>query len=250
MRILSIAPGGFRCTAGAPSIYGRYLMLNRRGILLVILMIVVIMLGGCTKEYVFDFKARQSLGSGSDFWASNGVLDNEYEFLPGGLRLFYTDIHSSATFTGDFSVEFDFDLLNADINSLNWLEFFITDSFFEDSAYQLDKNFGIGLQATGTPGALYYYGQKNGWVHGTGVPGNLDLDGRNKLEIIKTGNTIKIKINGVQAVDSFQIAPANELHFYRIFCQADYTGTEESAGMLLHSVKVKHEPGALVFLGF
>ena len=223
-------------------------MKAKRLIFVLLLIMSLIMLAGCKKTYIFDFAAKQSLGSGDDHWGSHTPPgDVGYEFLPNGLRLFYTSISSTVTFSGNFSLEYDFDLLDADSNLLNWLDLMITDTHEDLGFLTYDLSFGIGFKDPGQSSGYYYYGQNDAWVEEEGLPEKFNLYGANKVKITKTGNKIRIDINGSK-LGEFSLLPANERPFYRVFAMADYTGSEDSAGILLHKVTVNYDEGTLEFI--
>lgn len=225
-------------------------MRKLRFLVIVLALLLSISLAGCKKTYVFDFIAKQSLGEAPEYWELNGVENLDYEILPGGLRLYGGEMMSSIAVGGDFSVEFDFDLINADINTITFLNFYLGDGYLNKSGiFMVEKFMGLSFTKPGSTEEECYYGQGAEWFDITSLTSALKLNGANKVKLTKTGSNMKIHLNSKKMGD-YEILPSNMLSFYRIYAMSRYIGSEDAAGMLFRKVTIKYQEGMLSFIPF
>lgn len=174
-------------------------MKTARVCLIAMILLALITLAGCGKEYYFSFKDNQSLTDGVNAWLAHG--DGTAQFYWNGVALDDKWLVCPFGFRGDVTINIAYELDVSDLEKVRF-NFLIA----SDPTYPSDSYHG-GAVIAGNPAMQdamvvekhYSSDDVNGYWPGV-VPG-LDKDGENVIQITKRGDRYKFKLNGELLAD-------------------------------------------------
>ena len=197
-------------------------------------LIMLLLLTGCTKKYTFNFKTERDAVNSEGAWFE----DDQIEYTSLGAYLDDDALVSPFRFGGDFTAEIDFYLNTSDEHYLQWLEFYLIDS----DNWDYDAWIGAGMNLSSPTAGSYWVGQRNSAPGGSGPLPGLIADGHNKMTISKTGDSVSVTL-GSHAFPSFLILPENVSGYYNLMLEGYDDGNTLGKGLYIEKVVVTYQDG-------
>lgn len=161
--------------------------------------LVALSLAGCTKSWSYRFFFYDSMVDNWDFYYEQGT-NNEFGCGPGGMVLHRVLAQSKHAYSRNVKVSVEFDLF-CDINNVleNLRIYFLDSELLEARSYFSVSFGGIG-DASRDFHLLFEYtadAEPRPMASGDFLPPSMRIDGRNILDVERTGQTVRCYMNGV-----------------------------------------------------
>jgi len=212
-------------------------MKSLRWMLLVVVALSLVSLSGClNKSYFFNFTREPDLERADGDWIEH--TDGEYELSSDGLELWNNMVSAPLGFKGDIAVIVRFELnVNSDSNAD--LEILIAAGIDDN-----DPCMGIDIYRLGSEDE-YYSIFKFGvslYGHISPIP-VLNRNGMNEFRLMKTGDMLEFRLNGVTLMDDVPIID----YCFDVFSPHLYCWqVHDSDALYIKSIRVNYEDTAVL----
>ena len=177
---------------------GAFALRKIRFAVAVSLILACISLAGCTKAWSYRFFFYDSMVNNWDFYYEQG-FDNEFGCGPGGMVLHRVLAQSTHAYSSNIKVSVEFDLFSDMGNVLENLRIFFLDSELLEARSYFSVSFGsIGDESKDFHVLLEDTADTEPRVMASGdfLPPSMLTEGRNILDVEKTGQNVRCYMNG------------------------------------------------------